>query len=316
MNQTRVEVCAAFFNDAVSFVPCFTYADSEDAVLLASRHITYHVDGGGQHHVDYYGMKHEVVETSVFHTGMKHEVDECFVDLNDEHAFQTSHLNDLVTESKVTFYHPDYVLQVPSRQHLINLLDLSGAFTERFILHLGAISAKKGQCETRLQVPGRQSDQNFRSLAGGHPVCAWKFVESRVRRPFLEAVPRPRPVPRRVAGRIVDAYATSSSSITETDRSCRDRSNEFLRKIIEAKECFHFRRSARHGRGARRSFNLRRRRRRDAVDVASAVSRRRRSAQGKTKVILPLFCMAFLSSNKAVRDALARGGREKRCLVV
>ena len=56
----------------------------------------------------------------------------------------------------------------------------------------------------------------------------------------------------------------------------------------------------------------------DAVEVAScgAASRRRRSAQGKTKVILPLFCMAFLSSNKAVRDALARGGREKRCLVV
>ena len=117
VNQTRVEVCAAFFNDAVSFVPCFTYADSEDAVLLASRHITYHVDGGGQHHVDYYGMKHEVVECI--------DSDECFVDLNDEHAFQTSHLNDLVTESKVTFYHPDYVLQVPSRQHLINLLDLA-----------------------------------------------------------------------------------------------------------------------------------------------------------------------------------------------
>ena len=48
----------------------------------------------------------------------------------------------------------------------------------------------------------------------------------------------------------------------------------------------------------------------------AASPRRRRSAQGKTKVILPLFCMAFLSSNKAVRDALARGGREKRCLVV
>ena len=58
-------------------------------------------------------MKHEVVECI--------DSDECFVDLNDEHAFQTSHLNDLVTESKVTFYHPDYVLQVPSRQHLINL---------------------------------------------------------------------------------------------------------------------------------------------------------------------------------------------------
>ena len=59
VNQTRVEVCAAFFNDAVSFVPCFTYADSEDAVLLASRHITYHVDGGGQHHVDYGTQRHE-----------------------------------------------------------------------------------------------------------------------------------------------------------------------------------------------------------------------------------------------------------------
>ena len=42
-----------------------------------------------------------------------------------------------------------------------------------------------------------------------------------------------------------------------------------------------------------------------------SISRSRGSAQGKTKVILPLFCMAFLSSNKAVRDALsARRARE------
>ena len=54
------------------------------------------------------------------------------------------------------------------------------------------------------------------------------------------------------------------------------------------------------------------RRRRRGLGRVAAPS----SAQGKTKVILPLFCMAFLSSNKAVRDALARGGREKRCLVV
>ena len=119
---------------------------------------------------------------------------------------------------------------------------------------------------------------------------------------------------------------TSSSSITETDRSCRDRSKDyFCGRSSRRRNASIF--GGRLGTDAARegSFNLRRRRRcRDAVDAArespvsrvDVASRRRRSAQGKTKVILPLFCMAFLSSNKAVRDALARGGREKRCLVV
>ena len=118
----------------------------------------YHADGGGQHHVDYYGMKHEVVECI--------DSDECFVDLNDEHAFQTSHLNDLVTESKVTFYHPDYVLQVPSRQHLINLLDLAAHLrnVSLFILVLFQLRRASVKLDykfrdgkvTKISVPGRR----------------------------------------------------------------------------------------------------------------------------------------------------------------
>ena len=37
---------------------------------------------------------------------------------------------------------------------------------------------------------------------------------------------------------------------------------------------------------------------------------------GKTKVILPLLCQAFLSTNAAVHAALARGGEPKHVLVV
>ena len=62
---------------------------------------------------------------------MKHEVLECmaseegFVDLNDEHVFKSFKLSDLLTESKTTFYFPKYLLQVPNRQQLINLLGFS-----------------------------------------------------------------------------------------------------------------------------------------------------------------------------------------------
>jgi hypothetical protein len=49
---------------------------------------------------------------------MKHELIECisseeiFVDLNDEPRFRTAKLNELITESKVVVYFPDYMLLV------------------------------------------------------------------------------------------------------------------------------------------------------------------------------------------------------------
>jgi hypothetical protein len=48
INKIAVEVASIYFNEAISFVPCFKYADSEDVILFASRNIKYLVDQGGQ----------------------------------------------------------------------------------------------------------------------------------------------------------------------------------------------------------------------------------------------------------------------------
>lgn len=48
INRIVVEVATIFFNEAISFVPCFKYADSEDVILFASANIKYLVDQGGQ----------------------------------------------------------------------------------------------------------------------------------------------------------------------------------------------------------------------------------------------------------------------------
>lgn len=62
----------------------------------------------------------------------------------------------------------------------------------------------------------------------------------------------------------------------------RAKQKSFLKKIICAEECFHF------------------------SEVGS----------GKTKVILPLLCQAFLSNNREVHKNLCRGGEMKDVLVV
>ena len=49
VNNIPVEVATVFFNDALSFVPCFQYTDSEDVVLFASRNFKFHVDSAGQY---------------------------------------------------------------------------------------------------------------------------------------------------------------------------------------------------------------------------------------------------------------------------
>lgn len=49
VNSIPVEVSTVFFNDAISFVPCFQYTDSEDVVLFASRNMKFHVDSAGQY---------------------------------------------------------------------------------------------------------------------------------------------------------------------------------------------------------------------------------------------------------------------------
>ncbi len=61
-----------------------------------------------------------------------------------------------------------------------------------------------------------------------------------------------------------------------------DKQKQFLQRIVKAPECFHF------------------------SEVGS----------GKTKVILPLLCQLFLSSNREAHGYLARGGEPKHILVI
>ena len=117
VNNIPIEVATVFFNEALSFVPCFKYLESEDVILFNSAQLKFHVDSGGQYCTDYYGMRHELIEYITS--------EEIFQDLNDETDFKISKLSELLTESKTVFYHPNYLLQVTDRSQLINLLDLS-----------------------------------------------------------------------------------------------------------------------------------------------------------------------------------------------
>lgn len=48
INKIRVEVATVFFNEAISFIPCFKYAESEDVVIFTSPNIHYNVSQAGQ----------------------------------------------------------------------------------------------------------------------------------------------------------------------------------------------------------------------------------------------------------------------------
>ena len=62
INTIPVEVATVYFTEAMSFVPCFKYADSDDMILFTSRNVHYHIDKAGQFNENYYGMKHELIE--------------------------------------------------------------------------------------------------------------------------------------------------------------------------------------------------------------------------------------------------------------
>ena len=55
INQVGAKVGTIFFNEAISFIPCFKFAEGEDVIIFTSRNIHYLVDKGGQFCPDYYG---------------------------------------------------------------------------------------------------------------------------------------------------------------------------------------------------------------------------------------------------------------------
>ena len=57
INQVDAQVSTLYFNEAISFVPCFKFLEGQDVIIFTSRNIHYLVDKGGQFCPDYYGMK-------------------------------------------------------------------------------------------------------------------------------------------------------------------------------------------------------------------------------------------------------------------
>jgi len=65
INGIDVEIATIFFNEAISFVPCFKYSEAEDVIFFASSSIHYLVDQGGQFCTEYYGtFAHQHAYTS------------------------------------------------------------------------------------------------------------------------------------------------------------------------------------------------------------------------------------------------------------
>lgn len=55
INQVDAKVATIYFNEAISFIPCFKFQEGEDVIIFTSRNIHYLVDKGGQFCTDYYG---------------------------------------------------------------------------------------------------------------------------------------------------------------------------------------------------------------------------------------------------------------------
>jgi hypothetical protein len=279
INKIVVEIATIFFNEAISFIPCFKYADSEDVILFTSRNLHYLVDQGGQFNSDYYGMKHELIECI--------NSEEVTVDLNDDHVFKKVKLSELLTESKTVIYGPDYLLQVTGRQQLINLLDMaiyvrniSFFILVLFYLRRGSIALEfleKDAKVTKITGPWKEAILYvLNSSSNAH--------YDRIFEPQFFDLNQHEQLP---LGDFIDALC---ENFTKYQRFIdgqyqivpRQKQKDFLRRIICAEECFHF------------------------SEVGS----------GKTKVILPLLCQAFLSNNIEVHEQLARGGSKKETLLI
>jgi hypothetical protein len=224
-------------------------------------------------------MKHELIECIVSH--------EAFVDLNDEHVFKNFKLSDLVTESKTVLYFPDFLLQVPNREQLINLLNV--AIYVRNVSFFTLVLFYLRRCSVHLEYNGQ--DGKVMKITG-----PWReailYVIGRKSNPHYERVfarqffdlnqhaALPLPAFVEVLCENFTKYQRFADGQYQIVPTAKQKA--FLQRIICAEECFHF------------------------SEVGS----------GKTKVILPLLCQLFLSNNAAAHGHFARGGKAKDVLVI
>uniref|UniRef100_A0A7S4AAQ7 Uncharacterized protein n=1 Tax=Pseudo-nitzschia australis TaxID=44445 RepID=A0A7S4AAQ7_9STRA len=279
VNSIPVEVATVFFNDAISFVPCFRYTDSEDVILFTSRNFKFHVDSAGQYCTDYYGMRHELIEYI--------SSEEIVQDLNDETGFKLFKLSELLTESKTVFYFPDYLLQIPNRSQLINLLDLALKLRNISFFILLLIYLRRSS----IRLEFREGEGNTKYISGPWRVAILYVLGKSVNSDY-DSILSPQffdlnQFENLPLDNFIEALCENFTKYQRfVDGACqivpRAKQKSFLKKIICAEECFHF------------------------SEVGS----------GKTKVILPLLCQAFLSNNREVHQNLRRGGKKKDVLVV
>jgi hypothetical protein len=240
------------------------------------RSLTYHL----LFFFSYYGMKHELIEciTSI----------EVFVDLNDEHVFKSFKLSELLTESKTVIYFPDYLLQVPGRQQLINLLDL--ALHLRNVSFFILVMFYLTRTSVRLDFDVKDGDV-FKVTGPWKRAIQYVFLERFGNAHYDEIFKKQffdlnqyKTMP------LVDFIDVLCDNFTKYQRFIdgeyqiipTTKQRVFLQQIICANHPLMF------------------------SEVGS----------GKTKVVLPLLCQAFLSNNTEVHDNLARGGKRKDTLVI
>ena len=252
--------------------------------MFTSRNIHYHVDSGGQFCTDYYGMKHELIDCITS--------EEVIVDLNDDHVFKEFKLGKLLTESKTVVHAPDYLLQVPSRQQLINLLDLSIYVrnVSFFIMLLFLLR----RCSVQLDYIQREGKGASKvTKIAGPWLAAIKYVlgydsdvhyDAIFSKQFFD-LEQHNDLPLREFIDVLCENFTKYQPLADDGKYQivpREKQKDFLEHIVTAEECFHF------------------------SEVGS----------GKTKVILPLLCQLFLSNNVEAHKHLARGGKPKTALVI
>mmetsp|Transcript_31959 Transcript_31959/g.48617 ORF Transcript_31959/g.48617 Transcript_31959/m.48617 type:complete len:1929 (-) Transcript_31959:223-6009(-) len=280
INKMGVGVATVFFNEAISFIPCFKYAESEDVILFTSRNINYSVSQAGQFCTDYYGMKHSLMEFI--------NSEEVFVDLNDEHIFQTFKLSELLTESKTVIYFPDYLLQVPDRKHLINLLDLAVHIRNISFFILVLFYLRRGS--VALEFIEREG--SVRKIAGPWKEAILYVLDRAESNPHYEAIferqffnlnqYKDEPLEKFID--LLCQNFTKYQRFIDGDYQIKPtlKQKAFLKSIICAENPLMF------------------------SEVGS----------GKTKVILPLLCQTFLSNNVEAHKNFARGGKLKSTLVI
>ncbi|KAL7554568.1 hypothetical protein ACHAWF_019036 [Thalassiosira exigua] len=307
INQVDAKVSTIYFNEAISFIPCFRFTEGEDVIMFTSRNIHYLVDKGGQFCPDYYGMKHELIECIIS--------EELFVDLNDDPCFKKSKLSELLTESKIVVYFPDYYLLVSSRQQLINLLDFALYVRNVGFFILVLIFLRRSSMTLEYQ---EKRDKNVVQITG-----PWKeailYVLGHATEPHYDSIfekqfvniDQHKTLPLREFIEVLSENFTRYQRHVDGEYQIvpREKQKRFLEKIICGDECFHF---SEVGSGKTKGQPVFTVLTQGSICVMSLTVTSVRTGV----VIMPLLCQIFLSSNAEAHKHLARGGKQKDTLII